>query len=127
MATMTTSQRVRWDRAKDRAEEAIDGAIYDLEQTFKYCAPREAFAPEAFAPEGKQEECEALAADCLAEAIGCLHGAMSRLAAASDHIDWERAKRIREWPTVARRALEANRAALPAEVIALLDDKEIAP
>jgi hypothetical protein len=122
MSAMTKPQRVRWSNAKERAETGIENAISDLAGTFSYCPPRPPFSEE-----GKQEECESLAADCISEAIGCLHGAMSRLAAASDHIDWERTKRIRNWPAIARRRLEECRASLPPELVALLDDKEIAP
>ncbi len=116
---MTKPQRVRWSRAVDRATTAIESAIYELEQSFRQCPVRDPMPGET-----KDEEREGLAADCIQEAIGCLEGAKDRLGACDTHINWERDKAQREWPLKMRKALEAHRATLPADVIALLDGKD---
>lgn len=90
MSTMTKPQRARWNNRMRKAGETLEGLIAHLATTFEPCPEREPTPGE-----GKQEECEALAADCVREAIGCLEGAKARLAAAYDHIDWEANREMR--------------------------------
>lgn len=90
MSEMTKPQRARWNSRMSKADVELEMLIGRLRSTFEPNPVRKATSTES-----KQESCEAIAAICVQEAIGCLEGAKSRLAAAWDHINWERDKERR--------------------------------
>jgi hypothetical protein len=99
MAEMTKSQRARWRNRMRKAGDALDTLRHYLEAALEVCPVREPGAHES-----KQEECEALAADAVRDALGAAEGVKGLLGEAWTQYRWEEHRAQRDAGVILARA-----------------------